>query len=53
MGRLEIKLNHVAPVAGLVGFSVEEVKGIPDVFGPEGVAERKVILEEDILFTNH
>jgi hypothetical protein len=41
------------PVPGLVGFSVEEVQGVPDIFGPEGIAECEVILQENIFFTDH
>jgi hypothetical protein len=43
----------VPPVAGLVGFSVKEVQGVPDIFRPEGVAECEVILQENIFFTDH
>jgi hypothetical protein len=43
----------MAPEAGLVGFSVKEVKGVPNIFGPKGVAQCKVVLEEDVFFANH
>jgi hypothetical protein len=41
------------PVASLVGFSVKEVQGVADTFGPEGVADREVVLQENIFFTDH
>ena len=41
------------PVARFVGFSVPEVQGVPDILGPEGVAQREVVLQEDILFADN
>ena len=43
----------MTPVAGFVGFTIPEVEGIPDVFGPKGVAQREVVLQKDIFFANN
>jgi hypothetical protein len=43
----------MAPVSGFVGFTVKEVQGVPDILRPEGVAQREIVLEEDVFFTNH
>src|ERR1700748_2599148 len=42
----------MAPVAGLVGFAVPEMEGVPDTFFPEGVADVSVVLEKDVFFAN-
>jgi hypothetical protein len=50
--RLKVDLDHMAPVAGFVGFAVPEMQGIPDAFFPEGVADDAVVFEEDVIFAD-
>lgn len=41
------------PIAGFMGFSIPEVQGVPDAFGPKGVAEGAVIFQEDVFFADY
>jgi len=47
----EIELHHVAPIPGLVGFTIPEMQGVPDTFCPEGIAEGLVVFKKDVFFS--
>ena len=43
----------MAPIAGFMGFSVPEMKGVPDTFCPKGIADDPIIFEKDVFFSHH